>query len=91
MFDDVLFTDSSVIDYQLVLGKDIGKEVLIFKVEATGKGENIGVDINSAILNHPLIKRNLESNRMGSPRVELVRQGALTRLNRAKKLIIDER
>jgi len=91
VFDELIFSIVSVIDYQLTLGKEGDRDVLLFKVEVTKESEDIHEAINRAILGHPLIRKNLKANRIALPRVELVSRGTLTRLSRAKKLIIDNR
>jgi hypothetical protein len=42
------------------------------------------------VLGHPIIKKNVDANTMAPPEVELVGQGTLIRLTRAKKLVMDE-
>jgi phenylacetate-CoA ligase len=91
VFDELIFSIADVIDYQLTLGKEGDRDVLLFKVEVTKESEDIREAIIGAILGHPLIRKKLEANRMALPRVELVSQGTLTRLTRAKKLIVDKR
>jgi len=91
LFDDVLFAVDEVIDYQLTLGKDEGRDNLLFKVEVTTESEAVRNEIYRALSGHPTVRKNLATNRMAPPRAELVGKGTLTRLTRAKKLIIDRR
>ena len=61
------------------------------RAEVIRESEGISKALSEAIISHPLIRKNIEANTMALPEVELVGQGALVRLTRAKKLIVDER
>ncbi len=91
MFDELVFGIPEAIDYQLALRKEEGRDILSFKVEVTRDGEDIIKALSGVVLSHPLIRKNVEANIMALPEVELVSQGTLVRLTRAKKLIVDER
>ena len=91
MFDELIYSFPDIIDYQLTLRKQENKDILVFKVEVARENEDIRQALADAIVSHPLIKRNIESNTLTSPVVELICQGTLTQMNRAKKLIIDKR
>jgi len=91
VFDELIFSVPDVIDYQLTLGREGDRDIFRFKVEVTAEGQDIGEAISKTVLSHPLIKKNVEADRMALPEVELVSQGTLRRLTRAKKLIVDER
>ena len=82
---------SPLIDYQMTLGKEGNRDILRFKVEVTGESQKISEAISKTVLSNSLIRKNVEADRMALPQVELVSQGALKRLTRAKKLIVDER
>lgn len=90
-FDELLFGIPDIIDYQVILSKEGNKDLLKFKVEVTRVNENFSDVINDALLSHPLIGKNLAAGILALPQIKLVSQGTLTRLNRAKKLILDER
>ena len=91
MFDELIFSIPEVIDYQLTFCKEGDRDILLLKAEVTRQSENIRKAINDVVLSHPLIRKNVEANMLALPRVELVSQGTLIRLTRAKKLIIDKR
>jgi phenylacetate-CoA ligase len=91
MFDELIYSFPDIIDYQLTLGKKENKDIFIFKVEVVREDENVRRSIADEIVSHPLIRRNIENNILAAPVVELIGQGTLTQMNRAKKLIIDER
>lgn len=90
-FDELLFCIPDIIDYQVSLGREVNQDSLTFKVEVVESGESIGQIINEKLLNHPIIRKNLDSNVLKLSPIELVNQGNLTRMNRAKKLIMDKR
>jgi len=91
MFDELIFSIPEVIDYQLTFCKEGDRDILLLKAEVTRQSEDIRKAINDVVLSHPLIRKNVEANMLALPQVELVSQGTLIRLTRAKKLIIDER
>jgi len=91
MFDELIFSIPEVIDYQLTLSQEGGKDTLHFRAEVTRESQHICEAISKVVLSHPLIRKSVDANRVALPKVELVSQGALRRLSRAKKLIIDER
>jgi phenylacetate-CoA ligase len=91
MFDELIFTIPDVIEYEVTLGREEGRDVLLFKAEIVGESEDIGEEMNRTLLSHPLVQANVQASRMALPRIELVPQGTLRRLTRAKKLIVDER
>jgi phenylacetate-CoA ligase len=91
IFDELIFGVPEVIDYQLTLGEEGDKDILLFQVETTRESHHISESIIKTVLGHPLIRKNIEAGRMALPRAELVGRGALRRMTRAKKLIIDGR
>ena len=91
MFDELIFSIPDVIDYQLTLGKEGDRDVLLFKAEVIRESQHIGEAISKTVLSHSLIRKNVEANRMALPKAELVSRGTLRRLTRAKKFIVDER
>ncbi len=91
MFDELIFSVPEVIDYQLTLSKEGDRDILLITAEVTREGQDIGEAISKTVLSHPLIGKNIKDSRMALPKVELVSQGTLKRMTRAKKLIVDER
>jgi phenylacetate-CoA ligase len=90
-FDEAIFEIPDIIDYQVTLSGREKKNHLALKIEVVRNDENIQKVLYDRLLNHPLIKRNIEAGILDVSPVEFVNQGNLTRLNRAKKLIIDNR
>jgi phenylacetate-coenzyme A ligase PaaK-like adenylate-forming protein len=90
-FDELLFSIPDVIDYQVTLNKEKKKDNLTFKIEVVEPDEGIRQIISENLLNHPIIRKSLDGNILVLSPIELVSRGKLTRMNRAKKLIIDVR
>lgn len=91
LFDDLVFTLSEVVDYQLSLGKENGKDKLRFKIEVIERNKTVQQRISQLLAGYPIIRTNVTQGVMAPPEVELVERGALVRMSRAKKMIIDER
>jgi len=91
LFDDLVFTLPEVVDYQLSLGKENGKDKLRFKIEVIERNKTVQQRISQLLAGYPIIRTNVTQGVMAPPEVELVERGALVRMSRAKKMIIDER
>jgi len=91
LFNELLFTVAEIIDYQLTLTKENGRDKLCFKIEATERNEAMRQNVIRLLAAYPVIRENVKQNMMVQPEVELVEQGSLVSMNRAKKMIIDER
>ncbi|MFC1907084.1 DVU_1553 family AMP-dependent CoA ligase [Chloroflexota bacterium] len=91
MFEELIFSIPDVIEYQLTLSREKGKDLLLLEVEVAKNTGDISRAVHNVMLSQPVIKKNIEANIMALPKVELVEQGALTRQTRAKKLILDQR
>lgn len=91
LFDDLLFTVPEIIDYQLNLSKEDGRDKLRFKVDVTERNEAVQQRIFRLLAGYPVIRQNATQNIMVPFEVELVERGDLVRMTRAKKMIIDER
>ncbi len=89
MFDELIFTVPQVIDYQVTLGKEAGRDTLSFRVEVTEESQPVSEATSKAILSDTVIKKAVAANGLAIPRVELVGQGKLGR--KTKRLIVDER
>ncbi len=88
LFDEVLFQIPEVIDYQAILDKKGSQDCLVIKVEMM---KGMSREVEQAISSLAPIKRNLAAGRMAKPEVEIVAQGTLRKVSRAKKLILDRR
>ncbi len=91
LFDDLLYSIPKVIDYQVILTQEGGKDSLSFKVEVTEKEKGLREKIKRVLLKAPLIQKNLKTHGITPPKIELVGRGTLRPLKRAKKLILDKR
>jgi phenylacetate-CoA ligase len=91
LFDDLLFTLTEIVDYQLNLGKEDGKDKLRFKIEVIERSETVQQRIVQLLAGYPIIRKNVTQGIMAPPEVELAERGALIRMTRTKKMIIDER
>jgi phenylacetate-CoA ligase len=90
-FDELLFSIPDVIDYQVTLSTEGNQDILRFTIEVVQDNEKIRSVIREKLLNHPIIKANMAASTLGLSQIELVSEGKLARLNRAKKLIADKR
>ena len=81
-FDDVLYTVPEVIDYQVALTKEGGKDRIAIKAEVTHK-EGVTGKISKAIMSIPAVRENLEAGLLSEPKVEIV--DSIKREGRAKK------
>ena len=90
-FDELLFSLPDIIDYQVTLGKEGNKDILVFKIEVCEQDENMPQAIREKLLTHPAFIKNTAAGALELAPVELVSRGNLTRINRAKSLIIDIR
>jgi len=90
-FDDVIYSLSEVIDYQLTITRYGDKDCLVFKVEVTEAGKDLGTKIKKKLLDTRVIKKNMRIDTLIEPDVKMVSPGKLQRRTRAKKLIIDNR
>lgn len=91
LFNELLFTVPEVVDYQLSLGREGGKDKLRFKIEIVERGETVQKRIPQLLAGYPVIHNSVARGIMAPPEVELVELGALVRMSRAKKMIKDER
>jgi phenylacetate-CoA ligase len=90
-FDDVLFEIPGLLDYQLILTQRGARDLLHFKIEMA-PGPPVAISqIREKLLASPLIARNLLTQAILEPAIELVDSGGLQSVGRAKKMIIDRR
>jgi phenylacetate-CoA ligase len=91
LFDELLFSIPDIIDYQLTISAEGNKDALSFKIEAFQNDETFRWTIRESLLNHSLIKKNIDAGVLTLSQIELAGPGTLTRMTRAKKLIMDKR
>lgn len=83
-FDDVLYVVPEVIDYQVALTREGGKDRVIIRAQVTHK-EKVVDKIKDLIMSIPPIRESIEAERMSEPKIELV--DSIKREGRAKKRI----
>ncbi len=91
LFDDVLFEIPGLIDYQVAVTRQGDKDRLDFKIEMTPECMDSMPEINRKLLSTPILEKNINAETMVTPGIEIVEQGSLRSVNRAKKMIVDRR
>ena len=91
LFDDALFEAPGLVDYQVVVTQENGKDHLHFRVEMIPEQAESISEIGKILTSFPLIEKNLSGKSMSRPGIELVPYGGLQSVGRAKKMIIDRR
>jgi phenylacetate-CoA ligase len=90
LFDDVLFEIPGLVDYQVIVTRDEGKDRLDFRIEMLSD-DGVASEIEKKLLSAPIIARNMAAGKMSSPKIELTDRGELRSTSRAKKMILDRR
>jgi phenylacetate-CoA ligase len=90
-FDELLFADPNVIDFQVVVGKEGMQESILVKIEAIQSDEQAAEAIRQRMLADRLIAEIVHGEQAAKLEIEFVSPGELLNLSRAKRLIIDER
>lgn len=91
LLDDVLFEVHGLMDYQVLVTRQDGRDCIEFRIEPVEKGWDLVPEVRNRLLSMPIIARNMASGKMVEPRVELLDPGALQSVSRAKKMILDRR
>ncbi len=91
LFDDVLYLIPEVIDYQASLDRKDSQDQLTIRVEVTEAREETVRRVEQALLGLEPVQRNLAAGEIAGPEIEIVAPGALRKVSRAKKLILDRR
>lgn len=91
LFDEPLYRIPELVDYQIEIGRDNGKDMLDFTAEVTRTGNDVQQALERAILASPVIRRNLADGAIEEPGLDLVGLGAFRPGGRAKKKITDNR
>jgi phenylacetate-CoA ligase len=90
LFDDLLFEIPGLVDYQVTVTNDSGKDRLDFRLEVL-PGETSLPEISKKLLAAPIISGNLSGGKMLAPRIELAGPGSLATVSREKKMVLDHR
>jgi phenylacetate-CoA ligase len=91
IFDDLVYANTAVIDYQITLKYEGEQERFHLRVETNRGCAEPRQDIENRLMRHPIIMKGIERETMLPPRVEILPAGSLRAMSRAKKLIIDQR
>jgi len=90
LFDDVLFEIPGLVDYQVILTKEEGKDRMDFRIELPA-GRAAIAEIKEKLASTPILSRNIFNGTMVQPGIELAPLGALQTVSREKKMILDRR
>jgi phenylacetate-coenzyme A ligase PaaK-like adenylate-forming protein len=91
IFDESIYNVSELVDYQISVTTEQGKDLLVFTAEVTHIGDDVEKKIRDLVLESPLVRKNIRNGTMAEPEVNLVALGAFKRQGRAKKMIADNR
>jgi phenylacetate-CoA ligase len=89
-FDDALFEIPGLVDYQVTISNEAGKDRLDFRLEVLPPGTALQ-SIAERLLAVPIIARNLSGGTMLAPRLELAAPGSLATVSREKRMLLDRR
>ena len=87
LFDDAVFIDSSVIDYQVKIGKEGYKDTLTFEVESREPSEDLKKRIIESVSGIMEVDDGIQEDLVDTPRVEFVDIGTMEYTIKAKKII----
>ncbi|MFA6803670.1 MAG: AMP-binding protein [Candidatus Methanomethylophilaceae archaeon] len=87
LFDEVLFSNPAVIDYQMKITKEGYKDVLTFEIEATDESDTVRKIIIDAISAISEIKNGLEDDLIDVPKVVFTDIGSMEYAAKAKKIV----
>lgn len=91
MFDEVLYRLTDLVDYELRVKDENGKDRLCFTVEMRGPKPGLRNIIKQLLYSDPLLSSALSSKTVAEPEIFVVPSGYLLRGGRVKKKIVDER
>ena len=87
LFDEAVFIDSSVIDYQIRITKEGYKDVLNFEVEAKEPSEDLKQRIIDSVSHIMEVEDGINEDLVDVPRVEFVDIGTMEYAVKAKKIL----
>lgn len=90
-FDELLFEDPNIIDFQAVLTGNQENQGLLIKAEAIEASEGVKEAIKNRLLSDRLIDQLVHGPRSLNLEVAFVGKGSLMQLSRVKRMIVDER
>ncbi len=87
LFDEALFEDKSVLDYQVKITKEGYKDVLTFEVETDNKTDELKNKIVSSVSKIMEVEQGLEEDLVDIPRIVFKDIGSVDYAVKAKKII----
>jgi phenylacetate-CoA ligase len=87
LFDESLFVDKNVIDYQLVITKEGFKDILTFEIESKEQSDEVRNSIISSVSAIPEIADGIKEGLIDIPRAEFIDIGSMEYSAKAKKII----
>jgi phenylacetate-CoA ligase len=90
LFDEVLFENPGLVDYQVIVTREENKDRLDFRIEMSSDSREIS-DIMEKLLSTPIIAKNMAAGKMAPPKIEITTRGNLRSASRAKRMILDRR
>ena len=87
LFDESVFIDKSVIDYQVSITKDGYKDVLTFEVEAKEPSDELKQKLIESISHIMEIEDAMNEDLLDTPRIEFVEVGTMEYKAKAKKIV----
>lgn len=91
IFSDVIYTFPDVVDYQITLREDNDGETMAVEIEVTKEDKLLGDKVTQAIIDIPLISKNIKKGYLTRPEIKVMGKKTLVRKERAKRFIIDKR
>ncbi len=91
LLDDILAGIPGLIDYQAVLARSEGKDLLDLKIELIRERPDSISSIREKLLSLQILAKNIGAGNMAAPRIEIAPWGTLQSAPRAKKMIVDIR
>lgn len=87
LFDEAIFKDPAVVDYQVKITKEGFKDVLTFEVESTVQSDALKELIITSVSEIMEISDGIKEDLIDTPRVEFIEIGSMEYSAKAKKII----
>lgn len=87
LFDETMFSEKDVIDYQLKITRENYKDVLTFQVESKNESSELSEKLVSKLVEIMEISDGLKDDLIEKPRIEYVEIGSLEKSAKAKKIV----
>ena len=87
LFDEAVFIDPSVLDYQMRISKEGYKDVLTFEIETKEPSEDLRQKIIDSVSHIMEVEDGMNEDLVDVPRVEFVDIGTMEYAAKAKKII----